>query len=148
MIVSTLDDSQRVESMHPLFKIFFDYVKQHDLLHTPCGRIEIMGDQLFINNSNPECVDADAQVLEVHRDYIDIHVLLEGQERIGWKPLADCGNEVKPYSKAEDCALYSDRPTTYVDLLPRQVLIAYPEDAHAPVIGHGRIRKLIGKVRI
>lgn len=148
MIVTTLDDCQRVECMHPLFHAFFDYVKSHDLLHTPCGRIEIMGDRLFINNSCPECVDADAQVLEAHRDYIDIHVLLEGRERIGWRPLHLCTDQTKPYTEADDCALYADRPTAYADLLPGQLLIAFPEDAHAPVIGHGRIRKLIGKVRI
>ena len=68
MIISNLQNSSRVESLHPLFKKLFDYVKTHDLLHTECGRIELDGDNLFINNSNPTCVTADQQVLEVHRD--------------------------------------------------------------------------------
>ena len=50
MIISNLQNSSRVESLHPLFKKLFDYVKTHDLLHTPCGRIELEGDNLFINN--------------------------------------------------------------------------------------------------
>lgn len=33
MIVSNLQNSQRVEKLHPLFKQLFDYVKSHDLLH-------------------------------------------------------------------------------------------------------------------
>ena len=44
--------------------------------------------------------------------------------------------------------LYADRPSTYVTLSPGQWLMAWPEDAHAPVIGNGRIRKLIAKVRL
>lgn len=148
MIVSNLQNSQRVESLHPLFKRLFDYVKTHDLLHAELGRIEIEGDALFINNVNPECVPADKQVLEVHHDYIDVHILLEGAERIGWKAIEDVTDETKPYEKEGDCALYVDAPTTFVDLLPGQFAIVYPEDPHAPVIGKGKIRKLIAKVKL
>lgn len=148
MIVSNLQNSQRVESLHPLFKKLFDYVKTHDLLHAELGRIEIEGDALFINNVNPECVLADKQVLEVHHDYIDVHILLEGAERIGWKAIEDVTDETKPYEKEGDCALYADAPTTFVDLLPGQFAIVYPEDPHAPVIGKGKIRKLIAKVKL
>ncbi|WP_291594647.1 YhcH/YjgK/YiaL family protein [Bacteroides sp.] len=148
MIVSNLKNSERIEGLHPLFKVLFDYVKSHDLLHADLGRIEIDGERLFINNVNPECVAAEKQVLELHHDYIDVHILLEGAERIGWKALEDLQKETKAYSKEEDCALYSDIPTTYVDLLPGQFAIVYPEDPHAPIIGNGKIRKLIAKVRI
>lgn len=61
MIVSRLENSSRIESLHPLFKQLFDYVKTHDLLNAPLGRIELDGDNLFINNVNPECVPADNQ---------------------------------------------------------------------------------------
>ena len=148
MIVSNLQNSERIESLHPLFKLLFDYVKTHDLLHTECGRIELAGDDLFINNVNPTCVSASEQVLEVHRDYIDVHILLEGKERIGWKALEDVNDLKQAYQKEGDCALYSDTPTSFVDLLPSQFLIVFPEDPHAPVIGEGKIRKLIGKVKI
>lgn len=148
MIVSNLQNSERIESLHPLFKQLFDYVKTHDLLHTECGRIELAGDDLFINNVNPTCVSASDQVLEVHRDYIDVHILLEGKERIGWKALEDVTDLKQAYQKEGDCALYSDTPTSFVDLLPGQFLIVFPEDPHAPVIGEGKIRKLIGKVKI
>lgn len=148
MIVSNLQNSERIESLHPLFKQLFDYVKTHDLLHTECGRIELAGDDLFINNVNPTCVSASDQVLEVHRDYIDVHILLEGKERIGWKALEDVTDLKQAYQKEGDCALYSDTPTLFVDLLPGQFLIVFPEDPHAPVIGEGKIRKLIGKVKL
>lgn len=148
MIVSSLNSSERIESLHPLFKQLFDYVKTHDLLHTECGRIELAGDDLFINNVNPTCVSASDQVLEVHRDYIDVHILLEGKERIGWKAIEDVTDLKQAYQKEGDCALYSDTPTSFVDLLPGQFLIVFPEDPHAPVIGEGKIRKLIGKVKI
>ena len=51
MIVSNLQNSGRIESLHPQFKPLFDYVKTHDLLHAELGRIDIDGDDLFILNS-------------------------------------------------------------------------------------------------
>jgi YhcH/YjgK/YiaL family protein len=135
MIVSNLSNSSRVEALHPLFKTLFDYVKNNDLLHAELGRIVIDGDNLFINNVNPECVPAEKQVLELHRDYIDVHILLEGAETIGWKVIEDLKQEIKPYEKEGDCALYSDKPSTFVHLQPGEFMIVYPEDPHAPLIG-------------
>lgn len=148
MIITTLRDANRYQSLHPLFAQLFDYVGSHDLLNTPLGRITVDGDRLYINNVNPQCVAAEEQKLEVHRNYIDVHILLEGHERIGWKPLDECKDLVQPYDAAGDCALYADRPTAYADLLPGHVCIVWPEDAHAPVVGSGKIRKLIAKVKL
>ncbi len=148
MILTTLDDSARYEALHPLFKSFFDYVRTHDLLHAPLGRIEVDGDRLFINNSRPELVPADCQVLEAHRDYIDLHVVLEGVERFGWLPLAEARDERQAFDAAADCALYGDRPATWLTLRPGDVVIVFPEDAHAPIVGEGHVRKLVGKVRL
>lgn len=148
VIFSTLTDTARVESLHPLLPELFRYVRTHDLLHMPCGRIELDGDRLFINNSNPQCLTAEEQVLEVHRRYLDVHILLEGEETIGWSPLAELKMEQQAYDAEADCALYADRPSTYVTLRPGQWLMAWPEDAHAPIIGQGKIRKLIAKLRL
>ncbi len=148
VIFSTLTDTARVESLHPLLPELFRYVRTHDLLHMPCGRIELDGDRLFINNSNPQCLTAEEQVLEVHRRYLDVHILLEGEETIGWSPLSELKAEQQAYDAEADCALYADRPSTYVTLRPGQWLMAWPEDAHAPIIGQGKIRKLIAKLRL
>ena len=148
MIISKLENSKRIESLHPLFKKLFDYVKQHNLLNQETGRIVLEGDDLFINNVAVEGADKDKQPLEIHRDYIDVHFLLSGQETIGWKALEDLKNETKPYEKEGDCALYSDKPTTLVNIVPGEFVVVFPEDPHAPAIGQGKIRKLIAKVKV
>lgn len=148
MIISNLQHSQRIESLHPLFKRLFDYVKQHDLLHQETGKIVLEGEQLFINNVSIEGKCPTEQALELHRDYIDVHILLEGEESIGWKPLENLEKELKPYEKEGDCALYSDKPTTFVKMNPGEFVVVFPEDPHAPAIGEGNIRKLIAKVSV
>ncbi len=89
MIVSNLQHSQRVEKLHPLFKQLFDYVKSHDLLHEELGTIRLDGDNLIVNNIYPECIAEGKRLLELHHDYIDVHILLEGTETIGWKALEE-----------------------------------------------------------
>lgn len=148
MILTTLADSGRIEPLHPLFKRFFDYVKEHDLLHAPLGRIEVDGDRLFINNVEADLTDAVTQPLEAHREYIDVHVVLGGEEHFGWRPLADCAAVRQSYDPAADCALYADRPSSWLTLRPGQAAIVFPEDPHAPVVGEGRVRKLIGKIKL
>lgn len=148
MILTTLADSGRIEPLHPLFKRFFDYVKGHDLLHAPLGRIEVDGDRLFINNVEADLTDAATQPLEAHREYIDVHVVLDGEEHFGWRPLADCADVRQSYDPAADCALYADRPSSWLTLRPGQAAIVFPEDPHAPVVGGGRVRKLIGKIKL
>lgn len=123
-------------------------MKQHDLLSQVPQKIILKGDELFINHVLLEGKKKSEQPLEIHQDYIDVHILLSGKETIGWKAREDLTQETQAYDKAADCALYGDTPTTYTDILPGEFVIVYPEDPHAPAIGEGLIRKLIAKVRV
>ena len=99
MILSHISDSARYEALHPLFKKVFDYVKANDLLHAPAGRIVLDGDALFINVCEANLVTAEAQKLEVHQKYIDIHFPLSGEEIVGWKHLSGLGESEAPLTQ-------------------------------------------------
>ena len=148
MIHSTLDESACYESLHPRFKEAFDYIKSHDLRAMEPQRLELRGEELFINRIDAPSNPQDEQPIEAHESYIDIQVLLEGRERIGWLPRAKCLSPRAPYDESKDIIFYHDQPTSYVDLLPGDFVILFPEDSHAPFIGDGSpISKLIVKVR-
>ena len=148
MIHSTLDESACYESLHPRFKEAFDYIKSHDLRAMEPQRLELRGEELFINRIDAPSNPQDEQPIEAHESYIDIQVLLEGRERIGWLPRAKCLSPRAPYDESKDIIFYHDQPTSYVDLLPGDFVILFPEDGHAPFIGDGSpISKLIVKVR-
>ncbi len=146
MVIANLNHSDRVSSLCPELKMLFDYVRNNDTLNAPLGRIELDGERLFINNVNSDCVDVQYRPLEMHRKYIDVHILLEGEETIGWKSVDDIQHYSQDYCDETDCALSDDTPTSLVSLLPGQICIVWPEDAHAPLIGQGKVRKLIAKV--
>ncbi|ATA72535.1 MULTISPECIES: YhcH/YjgK/YiaL family protein [Capnocytophaga] len=148
MIVAHLNHSERYEKLHPAFTKVFAHIKQTNFLNLELGKIEFDGEDVFFINAEPECLSKENQVLEYHQKYLDIHVLLTGEETIGWKSLTDCKHEKKAFNTEEDYGLYEDQPTTYVTLQPKHFAIVYPEDAHAPIIGQGKIRKIVVKIKV
>lgn len=148
MILTNLQNFKRYTSLHPMFEKVAEALANTDFMKEELGRIEICGDELFINNVQPTCVAQEEQPLEMHIDYIDIHVLLEGKEAIGYKATEEVEVYSQEYNKEGDCALTKEAATSVVNLLPGDMCIVYPEDAHAPIIGEGQIRKLIVKVKL
>ncbi|MEG1579848.1 MAG: YhcH/YjgK/YiaL family protein [Bacteroidaceae bacterium] len=147
MILGKLSDSERIEALHPLFKQLFDYVKSNNLLRKDLGRIELDGDKLFINNSDVTLLPREEQILEVHHAYIDVHIPLTAPEVIGWRPTSELSLPRDPFDEKNDFAVYEAPASTYVIVRPGEFFIAFPEDAHAPIIGEGKLRKAIAKVK-
>ena len=149
MILAHLNDSDRYASLHPLFKQLFDYVKAHDFTHVPAERIVLDGDRLFINVADVTLKSPEEQVLEVHRRYIDVHFPLSREEIMGWSSLSVLAKEsMQPFNEEDDFAVYAERAQSYLTIHPDEFAIVWPEDAHAPIIGQGALRKLIAKVCI
>ena len=148
MILAHLNDSDRYASLHPLFKQLFDYVKVHDFTHVPAERIVLDGDRLFINVADVT-LKSPEEVLEVHRRYIDMHFPLSREEIMGWSSLSVLATEsMQPFNEEDDFAVYAERAQSYLTIHPGEFAIVWPEDAHAPIIGQGALRKLIAKVCI
>ena len=149
MILAHLNDSDRYASLHPLFKQLFDYVKAHDFTYVPAERIVLDGDRLFINVADVTLKSPEEQVLEVHRRYIDVHFPLSREEIMGWSSLSVLATEsMQPFNEDDDFAVYAERAQSYLTIHPGEFAIVWPEDAHAPIIGQGALRKLIAKVCI
>lgn len=148
MIIADLKNSSRYQDLHPDFQEVFEYIKGSNWQEMAFGKIQPQGKRWFVIYSNPECLAQNEQVLEYHKKYLDIHVLLEGQEIIGWKSLSDCSEIKKEFDFENDYGLYNDQPTMFAQLIPNQFAIVYPEDAHAPIIGKGKIKKIVAKIEV
>ena len=148
MILDSLNNTARIEALHPLFEKAFDYIKHTDFSQMEDGRYELDGESLYVNVNSLTGKDEKEAALETHRRHIDIQLPLRGVEKIGWKPGSELQEESVPYNKADDITFYVDRPTTYAKIYPGQFAVFFPEDAHAPGIGEGNIRKVIVKISI
>lgn len=109
------------------------------------GRIEIAGERMFAIVVDGEGKGPAGARLETHRDYIDIQYQVAGTDRIGWSP-AD-GAPGAAYDQARDLEFHDRAPTAWIDVPPGCFAVFFPEDAHAPMGGTGRLLKVVVKVR-
>ena len=68
--------------------------------------------------------------LEAHRAYLDVQLVLEGQDTIGWAPV-DTLTPVGEFDTENDYCMYTgDNAPTVIKA--GYCCVLFPEDAHAP----------------
>lgn len=148
MIIADLTACHRYYGLHPRMKEMLEYILQHDFSQQEAGHIMLDGDNLFINLDEVELKTKEKQRLEFHKNYIDVQVPLSQPETMGWTALSDLGAPDIAYNPERDCGLYTQGAKEYFNVKPGQFTIFFPEDAHAPIIGNGKQRKLVGKIKV
>lgn len=148
MILDLLANADRYAASHPLFARAFAFLRETDLDALAPGRYPIAGDALFaiVEEANGRS-RADAK-LECHRRYIDIQLVLRGMDEMGWKPVRNCHEPVAAYSDKRDIQFFNDAPASWIATPPGAFCVFFPEDAHAPLVGTGSIRKLVLKIAV
>ncbi len=122
------------------------------------GRLEIVPEKVFINFDENTTEPETVRLPEYHKDFLDIHVILEGCERIGFRtaPVNLDNNDLpkdkesEPYNKERDIG-FLDKETacSYVDLKVGDYAVFAPEELHKPLCfidGPLKIRKMIIKI--
>ena len=87
-------------------------------------------------------------VAEVHEKYIDIQLLLSGEEIIGVAPI-ECQKELVEAKPEKDCWKYTCE-TQPIKLTAGEFMVLYPNDIHMPgaTLGESKFcRKVVVKVK-
>ena len=149
MIIDILSNSERYYGLHKNFKTAFQYLNNTDLPALENGVIEVAdGIKVIVSEDPGKAVENTLKTFECHNKNFDIQVCIRGHETMGWKPRKDCSHVEVPYNDEKDYMFFSDKPDTYFSLKSGQFVMFFPEDVHAPMIGHGLIKKLVVKVTI
>ncbi|MDO5557993.1 MAG: YhcH/YjgK/YiaL family protein [Oscillospiraceae bacterium] len=105
-----------------------ELLQEKDFTALEEGRHEEDGDKLYINRFSYDTVPESEACFESHKHYIDVHVILEGEEKIG---IADAAHyRHKEYDEETDSYVFSGTPEQYITLRPGKILIVFPRDAH------------------
>lgn len=154
MILDTLVNADRYLALHPLFTVAFGFLRSTDLNSLAPGQHTVDGGRVFaIVEACAGRTRAEAK-LECHRRYIDIQLVLEGVDEMGWKPLADCVNPATDYDEARDIRFFDDAPASWIATPPGAFCLFFPGDAHAPLVSAqagsaaARIRKVVMKIAV
>jgi YhcH/YjgK/YiaL family protein len=148
MILDTIHNARLYHGAHPLLNAALDMLEERTAAPFTEGRADISGGDLYLIASSARGKPADEAKLEAHIAYIDLHLLLEGKEAIGWKPTVECTQAVTPYDSEKDFMLFGDRPQTWLPMAPGTFAVFFPGDAHAPMVSDGPIRKIVFKIAV
>lgn len=148
MIVDSIKNAELYYSLSPRIKQAFDWLAKTDVSALEAGRHDIDGDNLFVNVMEVELKPREAAALEVHDRYIDIQIMVGETEEYGWSERCDCHSPREEFNRERDVQFFTDVPQMFFSLNERQFAIFFPEDAHAPMLGEGAVRKLIFKLLI
>ncbi len=93
------------------------------------GKIVLEGEQRFLNCNSYQSKPESEAYFEAHRTYIDIHMLVAGEERIGHNAMTEL-EETQPFSQEDDYALYRGAIKSQFALKPGWFLVLMPGEAH------------------
>ena len=148
MILDTLSNIDRYANLHPLFPRAIEFIRNCDLYALTVGIHPIIEKQLFVIVEEAQGRSRVEARLECHRHYIDIQLVLEGTDEMGWKSLAECQQPVSDYNEERDIRFFNDAADSWISTPANAFCIFFPDDAHAPLVSTGKIRKLIFKVAV
>lgn len=147
MVVGKFKDFQKYCSLHPDFQKAFAWLAEQKTDSSP-DKVLIDGEKVWgkvITDANTE----GEKFYEAHRDYIDIHYVLEGAEEFGYSHVEGL-SVVQEYNPADDYGLYRGEINRFV-LSEGYFCIVFPEDAHIPglktLIGDRTVRAM-AKIRV
>lgn len=146
MILASLAEAERYAALHPLFPRAFEFLRSTDLKALAPGKHTVQGEQLFAIVEACAGRTREEAKLECHRRYIDIQLVLEGVDEMGWKPVAGCADPAMEYDAARDIRFFNDPPSSWIATPPGSFCLFFPEDAHAPLVSQGFIRKVVVKI--
>lgn len=147
MILDSLANLDFYGPLNGRFAKALAYLRGADLEALEEGKYEIDGEEIYMMISERELKNKADAAMEAHDRYIDIQVVITGREGFGWKDRSLCTAPRGEMNTAKDILFYDDAPTTYVELSAGQAAIFFPDDAHAPLVGEGKVKKCVVKVK-
>lgn len=148
MIADSLKNSALYYSVNPRLEKAFAYLKTVDLETLAPGKYEIDGKDIYLSVVERDLKSKQEAKLEVHNEYLDVQIVLRGEEGFGWSERCALKQPKDAFNTEKDIQFFEDEPQTYYTLRPGQFTILLPEDGHAPLVGEGPIRKAILKVKM
>lgn len=149
MVFGHIDNLDQYQFLTEDMKECFMYAKTHNLADYKKGRYEIDGERLFVNIVEYTTTTAENRFWEAHKQYLDLHFLLQGEEQIDLNFIQNMVQ--KEYVEAEDFLPLDGKQNSSVVLREGDFLICYPADGHRTAVKVDEpqpVKKAIFKVHI
>ena len=92
---------------------------------------------------------AEGQLLEAHKEFLDIQYILKGGETVGWAPIEKLTLDGE-FNTAKDKGMYAGE-CDFMDIRAGYCYVVFPEDAHMPgshLTSAKQYKKLVIKLKV
>ena len=149
MFFAPLNLATKYNYLDDKFRAAYKWLAETDLDHTPVGSYPIC-DGVTANVQEYDTFPASEGSFETHNAYFDIQYVISGKEQFGY-----CKREglVLKQDVPENDVKFHEEPALSgsVLLLPGDLIVVAPEDAHKPRCAAGApefVRKVVVKVKV
>lgn len=153
MIVAKRKDAKDYRGIHPMLDKALDYLTDEFLETVGPETAHIDGQNLYAMLNLFETMPEEELFFEAHREYLDIHVPLAGEERMDIADTAILTPDEAVSKPENDFYAYSDKDPEHQSIILKRgdFLVAFPSDAHrvkGQVNGPSEVRKIVFKIRV
>ena len=125
------------------------YLENSDMRNLEMGRNDVSGDNVYINRFDYMTTTPENTFFEAHEQYIDIHVVLSGDEYI---TVADTNNlkEIDRDDSADFVGFAGDFEAKF-QMNSQKILIVFPTEAHMvklQISDSSMVEKAVFKVKV
>ncbi len=149
MIYAKNKDALSYRGIHPNLDLALEHITEKYLDSVGYDRVELKGSDVYATRFTYETVPEEESFFEAHRNYLDIHIMLSGSERVEIAP----PEKLTEFDRVEanDFYAYRGEGDYRLVLSPGDFLVVFPNDAHRikmRVNGPETVTKAVFKVRI
>jgi YhcH/YjgK/YiaL family protein len=146
MIIDRITNSHLYHNIHPRMKTAFDFLDQIDFSALNVGRIEIDGQNLYAMLQQYTSKPRQQGAWEAHRRYIDLQLVIQGAEKIGY---ANIGSLSQGDYDADKDFMPLNGEGDFFTLQAGDFALLFPQDAHMPGIAidsPAPVKKIVFKI--
>ena len=140
-------------ALNPKLGRAFEWLKANDLKSIPAEQtIVVDGDRITAQIQAYDSVLPKDNRYESHKVFIDIQIMVTGQEIIYWSPLTELTSVETPYNYEKDIIFYNDPEFSLpIHIREGDFTVLFPSDGHKArcvVSQTEKIKKIVMKVAI
>lgn len=126
MIFAKFEDAAEYCGIHPRLDKALALINDEFLGTVGTQTMHLEGDSLYVTRFDYETLPLEDTFYEAHRRYLDIHILLSGEERVD----ISHPDTLSQFEHKDDFYAYTGSAEQTVILRPGTFLVVFPGDAH------------------
>ncbi len=147
MILDKIENAAKYMGICSLIDEGLKFIIENDFARADTGKLILKDEQLYAMINEYQTKPESECKLEAHQKYIDIQLMVSGEEKIGFSTLKNQQPSI-PYNAEKDILFYDDE-VAFFKLTAGMFAIFFPDDLHQPGVqidDASAVKKVVVKV--